>query len=188
MRNNTLHDAASASARRQVPRLRAGAESGFTLLELLTVVTILIIMMVIAVPSYTRIVAAQRVRTATSDLFLSLVRARSEALKRSANISLTPNGSGWQYGWTMPDPNPGSSTGLIESHGATVGVNVTGPASAVIYQSSGRISSASATSCTSSPPVSCFLITSTSGSYTASSCVSIDLSGRPYSGSGTTSC
>lgn len=162
-----------------------GANGGYTVLEMLMVVTILTILTVIAVPSYTRIIAAQRVKTISSDLFVSLLRARAEAVKRSTNITVTPTAAGWQGGWSIPDPNPLSTTGVIESHGASTGVTVTGPVS-VIFQSSGRVN-ATTPSCGSSPPVACFVITSSTWSG-ARSCVSIDLSGRPYSASGVSTC
>jgi type IV fimbrial biogenesis protein FimT len=160
---------------------------GFTLIELIVAVTVLAVLTAIAIPSYTRIVAAQRVRTTSSDLFLSLIRARSEALKRGTNVTLKPaSGSSWQNGWKVPDPN--STTVLIDTHGAVSGVTVTGPTS-VVYQSSGRLQDNTAASCTTNPPVACFVITSTVTSWSgAASCVSVDVSGRPYSASGVSTC
>jgi type IV fimbrial biogenesis protein FimT len=163
-----------------------GARSrGFTLLELLAVIAIVSILAVVGIPSFNRLIATQRVKNTASDLFMSLVRARSEALKRGANVTVSPNAAGWQAGWTIPDPTSGS-TALIESHAAVSGITVTGPTS-VLYQSSGHLKSTVVPSCSASPPVACFVIKSSnrSGIY---SCVSIDISGRPYNASGVTTC
>jgi len=162
----------------------SGRAGGFTLLELLVTITVFGILTAIAVPSYTRFVASQKVRAASSDLYLSLVRARSEALKRSASVTLQPAASGWQGGWTIPDPNSHSSSGLIETHGAVSGVSITGPTT-VVYQSSGR--TGAATSCSATPPIGCFVVASSTWSG-ATACVSVDLSGRPYSAIGVSTC
>jgi type IV fimbrial biogenesis protein FimT len=127
------------------------------------------------------------VRAAASDLYLTIVRARSEALKRSTTVTITPNASGWQYGWTVPDPATATTTQtLLDNHATINGVSISGPSS-VVYQSSGRLRSTDVPSCSSSPPVDCFVITSPTWSG-AAGCVSIDLSGRPYSASGVTTC
>jgi type IV fimbrial biogenesis protein FimT len=159
-------------------------QSGVTLLEMIVAITVMAVLAVIAVPSYTHFIANQRVRAAASDLYLSIVRARSEALKRSASVTISPNTSGWQYGWTIPDP--AITTTNIENHAAVSGVTISGPTS-VVYQSSGRVYSTTAPSCSASPPVACFVITTPMWSG-AASCVSIDLSGRPYSASGVSTC
>lgn len=169
----------------RIPSASFGARhSGYNLLELLVTISVLAILTAIAIPSYTRFIASQRVRAAASDLYLSIVRARSEALKRSASVTISPSSSGWQNGWTIPDPATGS-TSILETHAALTGVSISGPTS-IVYQSSGRISAATP-SCSANPPVACFVVTSPTWSG-ASSCVSIDLSGRPYSASGVTTC
>lgn len=167
----------------RAPSLPRRRHSGMTLLELLVTLAVVSVLAVIAIPSYTHFVAAQRVRAAASDLYLAIVRARSEALKRSASVTITPNASGWQGGWTIPDP--GVSGTNIENHAALTGVTISGPTS-VIYQSSGRVNAATP-SCSASPPVACFVITSPMWAG-AAGCVSVDLSGRPYSASGVTTC
>jgi len=164
----------------QLPR-----QSGTTLLELIVAITVLGVLAAIAVPSYVHFIAAQRVRAAASDLYLTIVRARSEALKRSATVTISPtNTSGWQYGWNVPDP--AATTTLLDNHAAINGVSISGPTS-VVFQSSGRVYSTALPSCSASPPVACFVITSPTWSG-AAGCVSVDLSGRPYSVNGVTTC
>jgi type IV fimbrial biogenesis protein FimT len=146
------------------PRIPAG---GFTVVELMVTVTVISIMLSVAGPMMSGFVADQRSRNAAGDLFMSLNKARSEALKRGASVTLKPTGSNWQDGWTIPNPSDASLN--IEEHGALKGLTITGP-SDVTYRSSGRVSG------TSEPTP--FKV-SASGTQTIW-CVTIDLSGRPY--------
>lgn len=70
---------ASMTGRRALRRLR-----GFTVVEMMIVVSVIAILASIAGPSFREIVAAQRARSAASALNESLWLARSEALKRNA--------------------------------------------------------------------------------------------------------
>lgn len=149
-------------------------QCGVTLIELLVSMAILGILTAMAAPALSSLVANQRGKAMATDLYLSLIKARSEALKRNISVSLTPaTVSHWEAGWTIPDPS--GSSHPIESHGAISGVTITGPNS-VIYRSSGRVLATTAPS---------FDI-SASGSATHW-CVSVDLSGRPSSKAGTCS-
>lgn len=143
------------------------SRAGFTLIELMVVVAIVAILSSIAAPSFKEIIASQRIKSLGSDLLTALTRTRSEAIKRNAEVTLTPVSSGsWQYGWSIPNP---SDTGRkLADHAAISGAIVNGPAS-VIYLPNGRIKGASAPS---------FDI-SISG-VDAHRCVRADLSGRPY--------
>jgi type IV fimbrial biogenesis protein FimT len=83
---------------------------GFTLTELLCVLAIVAILATLAVPAFQQLLATTRLRTATTDIEYSMFRARSEAIKRNTNISVTAAAGGWAQGWTV-------SNG-IETHGA----------------------------------------------------------------------
>ena len=142
------------------------SQSGLTTIELLVVVAIIGILSAMAVPSFVEFIRNQRIRALATDLHVSLMRTRSEAIKRNKDVTIAPVTAGsWQSGWTVADPdNPGN----IENHSAFAGVVVTGPAT-VVYQGSGRISGTTAPN---------FDIGATGS--TVKRCVSIDLSGRPY--------
>jgi type IV fimbrial biogenesis protein FimT len=153
-------------------------QAGFTLLELLLVVTILGIATMIAVPAYTRLMANQQAKAASTALYMAMVKARSEAIKRNVNITIGANASGWQGGWTLQDLT--NNAGInIDAESALAGVTVsTNPSglTSLIYQSSGRISAGTY-------PQIVFTSTNWSG---AQYCVSADLGGRPYSTNGST--
>lgn len=69
--------------------------AGFTLIELMIAVTVAAVLLVVGIPSYQYAILNSRVRTAASDFHISLLLARSEAIKRGANIVIEDNGSGW---------------------------------------------------------------------------------------------
>lgn len=153
--------------------------AGFTLVELLTVVAILGVMAMIAGPSFSNLIADQRAKNASSDLYTALATARSEAIKRNTKVTLQQITGGWVNGWEVVDP--GDTTNKILVHGQLSGATVTtSPTSltAVTYLNSGRIQGNSAPA---------FTVSTTSGSSTSTRTLCLDLSGRPYVNS-TTSC
>jgi type IV fimbrial biogenesis protein FimT len=116
---------------------RAPAARGFTLPELLVVVGIVGVLGAVAAPSISTLVANQRARSAGSELMQSLLRARSEAVKRNLEVTVRPEtGTSWQSGWRIP--NPSDTAHPIEIHAAVPGATFTGPA-AVVYQPNGRV-------------------------------------------------
>lgn len=140
------------------------------MVELLVTIAIATILTTIAVPSFSALIASQRAKTAASELFASLLKARSDAIMRNANVTVSPLAGGWnQGGWQILDP----ANNVLESHGALASVTITPtPAAAVVtYRPSGRVLTGSTTA---------FLVTTTSGSSTNYQCISLNLSGRPY--------
>ena len=142
-------------------------DKGFTLNEVLVAVSIVAVLAVIAVPSFKSLIANQRVNTASSDLLVTLAKARSEAIKRNADVTITPTTSSrWESGWKIMDSSTTPAT--LENHGAISGATIDGPAS-LIYQSTGRVRG------TTSPS---FNLSATGA--TSQSCVQVDMSGLPY--------
>lgn len=82
--------------------LPAKRSSGFTLIEALIVIVIVAILLAIAAPAFLNLIERQRVVSVASDLYASLLLARSEAQKRNGTVSVTAtNGSDWSQGWTV---------------------------------------------------------------------------------------
>lgn len=83
------------------PTRQPSAETGFTLIELVTAIAILAIIIGLAVPSMQSYILNQRVRNASFDLTSDLLFTRSEATKRNANVVMAATGGTWQNGWTI---------------------------------------------------------------------------------------
>lgn len=76
---------------------------GFTLIEIMTVVTIIAIMLVIGVPAMSEFVADQRVRTVTSDITSEIALARAKAIETSHRVIMQklPTSVFWRDGWRL---------------------------------------------------------------------------------------
>lgn len=150
------------------PRNRA---AGFTLIELLITITIVGILAAVALPSFRSFVAQQRIKTASFDLMSMLTLARSEAIKRNANVSFGGLGTGnlviavVDSGTVIQQREPFAGLTLTckDTGGATVAC------ADVVYLGSGRLQSA--------PPS----MEISSAASNQMRCISIDLSGRPAS-------
>jgi type IV fimbrial biogenesis protein FimT len=151
-------------ARRHIanaPPHGAARARGVTLVELLTVIVVLAVFAIIAMPSFNQLNADQRVKMAAMDLFTSLLRARSEAIKQNTDVTLSPAGS-WADGWAVAVDGAN-----IDAHGATSRVVISDPG-VVTYRSSGRIGG------TAQPKFS------VSATETATQrCVKVNLTGQP---------
>ena len=140
------------------PRKRS---NGFNLVELVVVIAIIGILAAIAVPSFTNTVTSMRTKAAASDLYMALIKARSEAVKRNAKVTLAVvDGKGWKV---YPSA---AADSILESH--TVSGDVSISDGSVEYNSAGRV--------TANPA---FTVTATMGASTSKRCVAISLGGLP---------
>lgn len=149
------------------PALRTAAQGGFTLIELMFSIVILVILIALAAPSLRDIVRDQRVKTATFDVYASLVFARSEAIKRNAPVAICiAAGTDWAGGWTVKTTD--CTTAALKTQDAVNALNITGPASPLVYQGDGRLSAAPT-----------FVVKSAESNSITARCVRTNLSGRP---------
>lgn len=79
----------------------AARARGLSLIELLAGLVILSVLVSLAAPSFSRMLAEQRLRQAGSELRISLATARSEAVKRNEGVSLVRQGDDWSTGWCV---------------------------------------------------------------------------------------
>lgn len=156
---------------------RQRLQAGFTLIELMAVVSILSIVLALAAPSFTAFSASQRLRGASTDLVTTLLAARSEAIKRNAEVTVSADVAGgsanWGRGWTATAPG-----GLQIDRKEVAGGFIDGSTSpaAIVFDGSGRITTAGR--------VRIQLNDGRGHAEVSPRCISIDLSGRPQTSVG----
>jgi type IV fimbrial biogenesis protein FimT len=90
-------------------RLDPHAHRGFTLLELLTVMTVAAILIAVAVPSYRYVTSANRIAAEVNGLLGDMQYARAEAIKEGQTVTVCVSGNGtscsaattWNSGWIV---------------------------------------------------------------------------------------
>jgi len=134
--------------------------SGFTLLELILTLTLISVVTAFAIPSMTAFTKNDRLVTNINSMVGHLAYARSEAVKRSQQVSVcvsnntdTPNpsctGGGWEDGWIVyidADANNSfdANEEVIKAHGPFAGNNAVTPnnvGTQVIYDNRGYLAS-----------------------------------------------
>jgi type IV fimbrial biogenesis protein FimT len=80
---------------------RHGKAHGFTLMELLVVLTIAAILMAVAAPALQNLVTSSQLTALTDDFATALNLARSEAGRIGASVSVSAAGGGWGSGWSV---------------------------------------------------------------------------------------
>lgn len=139
---------------------------GFSLVELMITIAIVGILASVALPALSDFVRNQRIKTATFDVFAALIYARSEAIKRNADVSIVRTGGDWSGGWTVQ-----WSGTTLRTQDPISGINLDGPsAGSVTYGRNGRLSGTAAPS---------FILRVAGNNKVTARCVNVDLSGRP---------
>lgn len=73
----------------------------FTLLELLAWLSIALSLTAVGIPAYLAISQEQHLRQASTNLFISIALARSEATKRNQPVVLRARNNNWSEGWEV---------------------------------------------------------------------------------------
>lgn len=94
--------------------MKARKSRGLTLIELVVTVTVLAVIIALAMPSFSVLLANQRIRTATENLRAGLQGARVEALKRGQGVvfEMPILDSSWRYGCESPVADDNDGDGL----------------------------------------------------------------------------
>jgi type IV fimbrial biogenesis protein FimT len=97
------------------PHMKVSA--GFTLVELMVVITIVAMLLALGVPSYRYVTNSNRVSAEVNTLLGDLMFARSEAIKEGATVTVcpipnppanppicNPGSTEWDHGWIVTSP------------------------------------------------------------------------------------
>lgn len=128
-------------------------QAGFSIMELVTVLTIVGILSALASPSIINVIQSNRLATATNTFIGSLNLARSEALKYSSNAILCKSDDGatctdtgtWDNGWVVfvDRDNDGawSADDVLIRRAEPIpgGIALTGAADTIVYSRQGFV-------------------------------------------------
>jgi type IV fimbrial biogenesis protein FimT len=148
--------------------VRNARAAGFSVLELMIVVAIVGLLAAVAFPSFREALAMSRMKTLAADIHLSMLRARSEAIKRNGNVTVAATDGNWLSGWTVSDD--------IEVHDAVEAPSLTiSGSTSVTFTPNGR---------STTTPVFVNLVSTETALVR---CVNVSLSGQPVIKDGTCS-
>lgn len=134
-------------------RMHRGSTGGFTLVELMVVITIVAVILAYGIPSYNSVITQNRMASEINDLANAMDLARSSAIRQGVNVTIcastnststttTPACSGsssWGTGWIVFTDIPSNHTystasgdTLLQLHGAlSSGDTLTGETGAI---------------------------------------------------------
>jgi type IV fimbrial biogenesis protein FimT len=153
-------------ARKTPPPARRPA-AGFTLVEMVTVVAVLVVSLGVVAPPFAEFLGSQRAKGLAYDLIADLTLARNEALKRNVAVAITRSASGWQDGWAVASVMPAQT--LSRRDASVPDVSVTGAPAAITFDVNGRVASPTAG------------VRFAVGTRSSLRCIELDLSGRARS-------
>ena len=150
------------------------AQRGFTMVELLTVVSILAVVMAAVGPGLGSFMAGQRVKAAAYDLTAALLMARSEALKRNGSVRIGRTGENWSSGWTVAVV--ATDTTVNRQGPLNASLDFGDAPEAIVFNAYGRVSA---------PAAAVRIQLGSSAAPQSKRCISLSLSGHASSAVGT---
>ena len=148
---------------------RAAFQRGFTMIEIVVVVAIMGVLLTIAVPSFVTYSSSQKVKTASFDLYASMMFARSEAIKRKVNVTVAAVGGDWKNGWTVAAAGVGAP---LRTQDPLSGVLFSNTTTSVVYRLDGRLTGAA---------VGVLIQPEIADASIKNRCIRVDLTGLPKS-------
>ncbi len=131
------------------------SKHGFTLIELMVTIAVLAILVTIAIPNFQTFLMNSRMASQANDLITALSLARSEAVKRAANVTVCASSDGasctggWTQGWIVRDVG---GTPIRVQPALSGASTLSGGVSTITFTASGRTTTA-ATTLTLCPPI-----------------------------------
>ncbi len=105
---------------------------GFTLIELMITAALVAIAASIALPSFQGMIREGRLTAQANELISALNIARSEAIRRGQNVTVTPVGS-WSGGWNITTVDPNTAAVIILRSSEALTSNLAFAGSGVTY-------------------------------------------------------
>lgn len=122
---------------------RKSNAKGFTLIELMVGLAIAVILLILAVPTYTRWVADSQVVGAASNVADGIRFAQAEAIKRNANVEFTVGAGAWQV--NLPGESDKLRVGKLAEGGKDASFTATPSTSTTVtFNAFGQVVSANA--------------------------------------------
>lgn len=123
--------------------MRTSRSRGFTLIEMLVTLAVFAVLLMVAIPSMRPFLQSQSVKNASMDISSTVALARSEAIKRNAQVDVTANSpTDWSQGWAVSQTTPAAT---IRNQPALSNIVITPSSGSFSFDGNGRMTTTGAT-------------------------------------------